>query len=204
MTSDKIAYAFLGIGTVFSLIAAWVLYDSGLMSLIPPGATEPDAIGREFWLYLSAFTAWVTTLLLIPAFVAVWMRRRSVEAYAIWHAFWGAGLVAYLIHLAVSMFGFFGGDFAWMTNSSRVSAFWPGMVLAVWWTVDLWLARSRDDQGWVAVQRGVVHVMAFVLFVGGSAVKGELIMIRGIGLLLSVLSVPAALNWLMKRGRAQV
>ena len=189
----------LGMGLAY--VAALQMKDTGLMSLTPPGGTEPDAIGREFWLYLSAFTAWVTTLLLIPVFVTVWTRRRSERAYAIWHGFWAAGLVAYLIHLAVSMFGFFGGDFAWMTNSSRVSAFWPGMILALWWAIDLWLARSRPDTGWVAVQRVGVHVLTYVLFVGGSAVKGELLTIRGIGLVLSVLAVASALIWVTKRMR---
>lgn len=202
MTSVRSANGVTVGGLLASVIAAWLLSGSGIMSLIPPGGTEPDAVGREFWLYLSAFTAWVTTILLIPVFVTVWTRRRSEGSYAVWHAFWSAGLVAYLIHLAVSMFGFFGGDFGWMTNSSRVSAFWPGMLLALWWSADLWLARTRQDTGWVAVQRGVVHLLAFVLFVGGSAVKGELLTIRGIGLILSVMGVAAALNWILKRRRS--
>lgn len=199
VTHFSLAYGVLIGGLALSLVVAWLLSGSGIMSLTSPGGTEPDAVGREFWLYLSAFTAWVTTLLLIPVFAAVWVRSRSTQAYAIWHAFWSAGLVAYLAHLAVSMFGFFGGDFAWMTRSTRVSAFWPGMILAVWWAVDVWLAKTRDDMGWVAVQRGLVHVLAFVLFVGGSAVKGELLTIRGIGVVLSVVAVAAALNWLFLR-----
>lgn len=172
-----------------ALIAAMMLKDTGSMSLIPPGGTAPDAEGREFWLHLSAYSAWVTTLLLIPAYLFVLSADRAPD----WRAFWAAGYVAYLIHLAISAFGFFDGDFAWMTNSSRVSAFWPGMVLALWWGVDVLL--SHRSGGWVNIQRVAVHIMAFVLFFGGSTVMGELLTIKIIGYLLLAVTLVSTIRW---------
>lgn len=184
MTNATPISSIAALATVASLTAAiaagFATQNSGLLSLIPPGETEPDAVGRELSLGLSAYTAWATLLLMIPAFIAVWMRNRSATAWSIWYAFWAASFVAYIVHLGISMFGFFGGDFAWMTSSSRVSAFWPGMALALWWPIDLWLARSDETRA-IAIQRVALHIGAFVLFFGGSAVKGELATIRILG-----------------------
>ncbi|WP_146174238.1 hypothetical protein [Litoreibacter ponti] len=176
-----------------ALIAAYMLKDAGSLSLVPPGATEPDAVGREFWLHLSAYSAWVATVLLIPAYLFALSPDRVPD----WRAFWTTSYLAYIIHLAISAFGFFGGDFAWMTNSSRVSAFWPGMVLALWWGLDV--ALSRRAGGWITVQRVGVHLMAFVLFFGGSAVMGELLTIRVIGAVLLGVALIAVIRWLSLR-----
>jgi hypothetical protein len=184
-----------------AIIASFSTQSMGLLSLIPPDATEPDALGRELSLGLSAFTAWATVVLLIPAYVAVWFRNRSARAWQLWLAFWAAGFVAYIVHLVISMFGFFGGDFAWMTSSTRVSAFWPGMALAIWWPIDLWLAR-RPETTPIAVQRVVLHIGAFVLFFGGSAVKGELGAIRLIGYVLLAATILALGKWILVRKAA--
>ncbi|WP_339106803.1 hypothetical protein [Roseovarius rhodophyticola] len=80
-------------------------------------------------LYQSAFTAWAALILLIPAY-AYYLSQGANRG---WLAFWTVSYLAYLVHLYVSAFLFFGGDFAWMTSSSRVSAFWPGMLLIPWW-----------------------------------------------------------------------
>lgn len=164
---------------ILALVAAWLFQDSLLLSRIPPATEavptpEPDvALGEELPLYQSAFTAWAALVLLTPAYAFVWTRRRGAAEMRRWLAWWTVAWVAYVVHLGISMFLFFQGDFAWMTSSSRVSAFWPGMVIAVWWPLDCWLAR-RPDVGWVTVQRVAIHLLVFVLFVGGSAVKGEL------------------------------
>jgi len=93
--------------------------------------------------------------------------------------FWTTSYIAYIIHLAVSMFWFFEGDFSAMTSSTRVSAFWPGMVIVLWWGLDIALAGTQAK--WVTVQRVMIHVLVFVLFVGGSAVKGETALIQLMG-----------------------
>lgn len=189
----RLPWAVLTLGMGAAVAAAYALQDSGAMSLIPPGGAEPDAAGREFWLHLSAYSAWVATVLLIPSYLFALSPDRGTD----WRAFWAASFVAYIIHLAISAFGFFGGDFAWMTNSSRVSAFWPGMALALWWGLDM--ALSRRTGGWITAQRVGVHLLAFVLFFGGSAVMGELLTIRVIGAALLAVALIAVIRWLRLR-----
>ena len=104
-----------------AIAAGFTTQNMGLLSLIPPDATEPDAIGRELSLGLSAFTAWATTLLLIPAHVAVWFRNRSARAWQVWLAFGAAGYVAYVVHLAIAMFGLFGGALGNWAMSRKAS-----------------------------------------------------------------------------------
>ncbi len=159
------------------------MQSSNLLSLIPPPTdANPTPVAdvspdRVLSLYQSAFTAWAALLLLIPAYIFVWFRTH----YTSWLAFWAVSYLAYVIHLYVSAFWFFEGDFQAMTNSSRVSAFWPGMVILIWWGMDVAIGLRRTHAKWVTVQRVIVHVLVFVLFVGGSAVKGETAMIQLMG-----------------------
>ncbi|WP_420861146.1 hypothetical protein [Algirhabdus cladophorae] len=192
-----------------AFIAAGFWQGSGWLSLTPPASVTvpnpaPDVIaGAELPLYQAAFTAWAVLLLLIPAYGTVWRRHKPLEAQ-VWLAFWTVSWVAYAVHLYVSMFWFFGGDFAAMTTSTRVSAFWPGLVIALWWPLDAALAlRGVPDRGWVWGQRVVIHVLVLVLFVGGSAVKGELNTVKLIGALLLVVALLAMVRWFIY-GRGQV
>ncbi len=186
-----------------AICGAWLLQNSGILSLTPPPSIanampEPDAVGREFALYLSAFTAWAGLFLLMPAYVFVWCRRGSAVARDWWLAFWGVAFAAYLIHLIVSMVMFFGGDFSAMTSTSRVSAFWPGMLILLWWPLDLLLAR-RPETAWITMQRVALHVAVFALFVGGSAVMGELVVAKVIGLALFALVLVSFGRWAKRR-----
>ncbi len=187
MTASKsvwwIAGAALMVLVAASFIAASVFQRSGLLSLVPPlteanpnpaADVTPD---RVLSLYQSAFTAWAALILLVPAYIFVWFRTH----YDRWLAFWAVSYVAYVIHLYVSAFWFFEGDFTAMTTSSRVSAFWPGMVILIWWGVDVLIGMAKMQAKWITVQRVVVHVLVFVLFVGGSAVKGETALIQLMG-----------------------
>jgi hypothetical protein len=187
MTASKsvwwIAVAALMVLVVASFAAASVFQNSNLLSLIPPPTeanpnpaadVSPD---RVLSLYQSAFTAWAALILLVPAYIVVWFRTHHDR----WLAFWTVSYVAYVIHLYVSAFWFFEGDVQAMTNSSRVSAFWPGMVILIWWGVDVLIGMAKMQAKWVTVQRVVVHILVFVLFVGGSAVKGETALIQLMG-----------------------
>ena len=192
-----------------AFFAAGQLQDSGWLSLIPPASEanpnpKPDvAEGQALPLYQAAFTAWAVVLLLIPAFATVW-RRHKVVASQVWLAFWTASWGAYIVHLYVSAFWFFGGDFQAMINSTRVSAFWPGMVIAVWWPLDILLAlKGVAERGWVWMQRVVIHLLVLVLFVGGSTVMGELMTIKIIGALLLGVAALAMVRWFIL-GRGQV
>lgn len=183
--SDTLAHLRIALLATLALVvsafaAAYLAQDSGMLSLTPPPSDaipnpSPDALGKELALYASAFTAWAALLLLIPAYISVWFKTH----YQNWLAFWTTSYIAYIIHLAVSMFWFFEGDFSAMTSSTRVSAFWPGMVIVLWWGLDIALAGTQAK--WVTVQRVMIHVLVFVLFVGGSAVKGETALIQLMG-----------------------
>lgn len=178
-----------------ALMVAYLAKDSGWFSLTPPATDAkpnptPDiAPDRGFWLHASAYSAWATILLLVPVFLTAWVRGRSPGAQQYWLAFWSAAWVAYMVHLLISAFGFFEGDLARMTASSRVSAFWPGVVLAVWWPVDIVLARSGQSTAWVRWQRLALHAAVLILFVGGSVVTGELAAVKWLGGLLLVVAL---------------
>lgn len=178
--------------------------DSQFLSLIPP-PTDTNPIpsadvtpARIPALYQSAFTAWAALILLVPAYIFVWFRTH----YAAWLAFWTTSYIAYVIHLYVSAFWFFGGDFTAMTTSSRVSAFWPGMAILVWWGVDVLIGFAKPQAKWVTVQRAVIHVLVFVLFVGGSAVKGETALIQLMGWAFFGVGVGAMVVSFLNRRRA--
>lgn len=174
---------------------------SHLLSLAPPAtAADPNPQidtheGNVLALYQAAFTAWAAVFLLIPAYYAYLTKG----AGAVWLAFWTVSYLVYLVHLYVSAFLFFGGDFAWMTTSPRVSAFWPGMALIVWWSIDIALAVWRIDALWVRVQRAVLHIGTFVLFFGGSAIKGETATIKLIGVAFAGTSLLALWHGLRAR-----
>lgn len=180
---------------VAAFAAASMTQDMGLLSLIPPASEavpnpvadtdDPLALGQ------AAYTAWAVLVLLIPAYAAVILQG----AGRVWLAFWSAAWVGYAVHLYVSAFWFFGGDFDWMQNTSRVSAFWPGMALLVWWPVDIALGLAGQRSVWVTVQRVALHIGAFVLFFGGSAVMGELTLVKVLGAALAATVLICAAMW---------
>lgn len=185
---------------------AGILQDTGLLSLTPPPSLTDVTPANDMPsagalpLYQAALTAWATVILLIPAYIAVWRRNVSDQDWAIWLAFWTVSYVAYAIHIYVSAFWFFEGDFARMTASSRVSAFWPGMILLIWWPIDISVAlKNRQESQYIKGQRLVLHVATFVLFFGGSAVKGELVTIKLLGLALAGATLVGMWQWIKGR-----
>ena len=190
-----------------AFVAASMLQDTGILSLTPPATWDnvnplPDVeAGNTLALYQSAFTAWVALILLVPVFGFVWFAGRSETDYVAWLSFWTVSYVAYLIHLFVSMVLFYGGDFEAMTNTSRVSAFWPGMAIVVLWAVDILLGFKRAKGIAVQVYRTVVHALVFVLFLGGSAIAGELTTVKMLGLALLLAAVIGPSVWLRDRMR---
>lgn len=166
---------------------------SGILSLIPPPTTDdPNPVAdvtpeRVEMLYQSAYTAWAALLLTLPAMAFFWIRARSWAGYTVWRVFWTVGFVAFAIHMGVSMFGFFGGDFEAMQNTSRVSAFWPGIIFTIWWAIDVLISwNSRTESDFVTIQRYLLHFAALILFVGGSLVTGETAFVKALGALFAL------------------
>lgn len=191
-------------GALLIALAFWAATEfegSGMLNTTPP-ATEanpnPQVDTDEttiLALYQSAFTAWAALILLIPTY-AYYLTQGSGQG---WLAFWIVSYVAYLVHLYVSAFLFFGGDFGWMTTSSRVSAFWPGMLLIPWWGLDVVLGFKRIEATWVRIQRGILHLGTFVLFFGGSAIKGETMTIKALGVVLALVALVALVSGVRAR-----
>ncbi len=197
------AIASLALLTGLAFGVASLSQNTGWLSLIPPATDAvPNPVAdvapqNALALYQSAFTAWSALILLIPAY---WFYLTQGAGRS-WLAFWGAAYAAYLVHLYVAAVLFFGGDFAWMTTSPRVSAFWPGMLLIPWWGIDLLLGARGVTSAGVRIQRGILHLGVFVLFFGGSAVKGEMAVIRVIGLVFAAVAIAALVARLRRPDR---
>ncbi len=183
--TNKLAGALTIAAIAFAFLTAMITQDNGAMSLSPP-PTDGDPnpvpdIDNAKTLHTAAYTAWAALVLVVPAFIAFPFRKRSTRAANIWRPFWTGAYVAFLVHMLYSMGAFFGWDFDWMRNTSRVSAFWPGIIVLMWWPVDLVLAWSDATSRAIDIQRLLLTIILFVLFVGGSAVTGEMLIIRIIG-----------------------
>lgn len=177
-----------GFSLAAAFVAASLMKDSGVLSLTPPPtAADPDpepdvATENAVVLYQAAYTAWAALILTLPAMILVWTRNRIAGDWRAWRLFWTIGFTAFLVHMLWSMGVFFRGDLAWMTKSSRVSAFWPGIFFLIWWGVDVVHAWTRRESGRIiAILRGLLHGAAFILFVGGSLIKGETLFIKLLG-----------------------
>lgn len=174
----------VGIGvSIVAAIIAFLSHESGFLSTIPPMGADgmPPQVDvaedQRFNLYMTAFTAWAALVLFVAATVNFCLFG-STPAWRFW---WTAGYVAFVIHMAWAVLVFFGGDIGAVMTSTRVSAPVPGFLLLVWWGVDVLLAWIGAKGRLVTIQRVVLHIGAFILFIGGSAVTGETGLIKLIG-----------------------
>jgi hypothetical protein len=188
-----------------AFVAAALAQNLELFSRFPPGQPTPDIEeSNRLFLYQTFFTAWAALLLVTPALCTFWFRRSSERAARYWLAFWSASYVAFLIHLYWAIFVFFGGDWGRIFGTTRVSAPIPDLLLAAWWGADLllgWLALSETIL--VRIQRGLVHLLAFVLFFAGSALEGEIPLSRSLGFLMGGAVLISFLLWLLRWRRAR-
>lgn len=153
-----------------------------IFKLSPPKSAAPDLTeAQRLDLHRTFFTAWATILLLIPALCSFPSRRAS----GYWLAFWTASFIAFAVHLYWAVFVIFQGDWSRIMNTTRVSAPILDTVLAVWWALDVLLAWAipRENR-FIAIERWVVSILAFVLFVAGSAKEGEIPLSRALGFVL--------------------
>lgn len=169
---------------------------AALLALVTAGAltgpwwwplAAPDGGVRAGVLQRTFFTAWSTMLVLLPVVVTFWRRRISARAAAVWRVYWTMGYAAYAIHLVWAVGLFFRFDLARMLNSPEfVTVPRLGMVVTVWWGVDVILAwRSPAEPGWIAAQRIVIHVLIVGLFIAGSLLEGSFAVSRVLGLVLA-------------------
>lgn len=210
-SAPRAIYAWVtGIALVgLAFIAAKLTAYTGFLSLTPPPSAldptpVPDVSPQDAQvLYQSAYTAWVALIMTIPAMLSVWLRNHSEVVAQTWRLYWTVGFATFSLHMVWSMAVFFEGDFEWMTTSSRVSAFWPGIIFLFWWAFDVFLAWTRtEDRRWITLQRGAVHVVAFILFVGGSLVMGETLAIKLLGVAFVAGTFVGAYRWWKARQSA--
>jgi len=199
----------LGLGLALSIlaaIAAILTESSGFLSTLPPigqDAQTPTAdVGEDdrFKLYFAAFSAWAALMLFVPAVVR-FCQSGSSEAWRFW---WTASYIAFLIHMAWTVLVFFGGNLEAVMNSTRVSAPIPGFLLLLWWGLDVILAWSQTTGKLISIQRVILHVGAFILFIGGSAATGETVLIKIIGIVAALIMIAALVKGLMLNKKTNV
>ena len=155
-----------------------------LFSLAPPCPelpcnTTPFSESQRLDLNRTFFTAWAALILITPALCTFWFRRTSEVAARYWLAFWTISFIAFLVHFYWSVFVMFGGEwsriFSKVENGGRVTAPVFDTIFTVWWGIDVLLAwLIPSEKGLIRIQRVLVHISAFVLFLLGSVKEGEL------------------------------
>ncbi len=131
--------------------------------------------------YRVIFTIWAALLLLTPA-LCFHVFSISGAPNSFWRAFWTFAYLAFLAHLFWTVVVMFGLDWTLMFHSQEGVAPNPEMVvnhpgpdlfLAAWWGLDVLLAWLASDSKLVRVQRGAVHLLAFVMFFGAFTLESK-------------------------------
>ena len=174
----------LVLGGAFIAAQLTINWEPPLFSLSPPCPElpcnrTPFLESQRLDLNRTFFTAWAALILIIPALCTFWFRLTSEAAAKYWRAFWTISFVAFLVHFYWSVFVMFGGDwsriFDKVENGRRVTVPVFDTIFTVWWGIDVLLAwLIPSEKGLIRIQRVLVHISAFVLFLLGSVKEGEL------------------------------
>jgi hypothetical protein len=175
----------------------------------PPDEAAPNVVApadvqeaQRLDLHRTFFTAWAALLLVTPALCLFPFRNSSSTAAGYWLAFWTAGLLAFAVHLYWAVIVIFDGDWSRITNTTRVSAPVIDTVFAIWWGLDVLLAWSMQRENRIIrIERTIVSLLAFVLFVAGSVIEGEIWLSKAVGFVMAGAVAIAVLAWLARRLR---
>ncbi len=139
----------------------------GAAALLP----LPPAHAYDRFHHYVIFTIYACIILLTPALCFhIFSRADASNSY--WRAFWTFAYLALLVHLAWAFFGSCGSSVDAVFHHTqlpkcRVDHPRPDLFLAAWWGMDVILAWTlADNIKWVRVQRGAVHLLAFLMFFG--------------------------------------
>ena len=191
-----------------AFVAAHVTRHDPIFKLTPPpDKAAPDVIApadvqeaQRLDLHRTFFTAWAALLLVTPALCLFPFRNSSPAASGYWLAFWTAGLVAFAVHLYWAVIVIFDGDWSRITNTTRVSAPVIDTVFAIWWAIDVLLAWAMPRENrLIRIERTIVSLLAFVLFVAGSIREGEIWLSQAVGFVMAGAVAIAVLAWLWRR-----
>jgi hypothetical protein len=148
--------------------------------------------------YRVIYTIWVATILLTAA-LCFYIMLRPGGPNSYWKAFWTCAFLAYLAHFCFAYFGLFQGNWEEMFHSQAGIAKdpektleqpIPDLILLGWWALDvllLWMGATSGRL--INIERGLLHLVAFVMFFGATvlAVKaGMVVRFLGIVMALSV------------------
>ena len=166
---------------------------------VPPDIRETQRLD----LHRTFFTAWAALILVTPALCTFLFRRSSKSAAGYWLAFWTVSFIAFLVHFYWAIAVLF-GEWNHAFDTTRVSAPRVDTVFTVWWGIDVLLAWLVQSEGvLIKIQRALVHLVAFVLFVAGSAVEGEIWWSKALGFTMAAVVLIACLisfvRWLKSR-----
>jgi Animal haem peroxidase len=149
--------------------------------------------------YYTIFTVWACIVLLTAA-LCLHAFSRSDASNDHWRAAWTFAYLGLLVHLAWAIFGVFNGDVGLtfhakaadkLPNDQLVEHPYADYFLTAWWGLDVVLAWTvADSIKWVRVQRGAVHLLAFVMFFGAFVLADKAgIGARLLGILMAILVV---------------
>ena len=160
---------------VFALFVVLMAIAHGAAELKATMDARALSPGHTVVYYRVVFTVWATILLLTPA-LCFHAFSRSDAPNSYWRAFWTFAYLAFLAHVYWTVVGTFHGDLHEIFHSQEGVATDPERVvqhpgadffLTAWWGLDVVLAwLVSDNQTWVRVQRGAVHLLTFVMFFG--------------------------------------
>jgi hypothetical protein len=188
---------FLFVGVLFLVLMALAYGGAELKAWLDTRGPAADAHTVAY--YIVIFTIWAAVILVTPALCFhVFSRSGAPNTY--WRAFWTFAYLTFLVHVGWAVFGTCGGNWDVVFHSQVAPPAYPectvdhpgpDFFLTAWWGLDILLAWVFSDNNKVVrVQRGIVHVLAFVMFFGATvlAAKAEIVArLLGIVMLLAVL-----------------
>src|SRR6516165_2937525 len=165
--------------------------------------------GHSVDYYRVIFTLWAAVILVTPA-LCFHIFSRSDTPNSYWRAFWTFAYLALLVHLYWAYTGSCGGSLDAVFDLPHARDPFPGCIvdhpmrelfLAAWWGLDVVLAwLFVDTIKWVRVQRGAIHLLAFLMFFGAFvlAQRAE-IGARFLGILMTIVVITCFLIRLIVR-----
>ncbi len=187
-------FKFLGAFLPAAVLLALAFGAAAVAPLLAAGENQPAVY------YRALFTFWATLVLLIVAF-CVYILEPPVTTAPTWLLFWTFAYGAYLCHLWSAIPDLLQGNLRALFAAAVVGTAgpvrllgWPytEILLLVWWGFDVllgWLIPQNGKR--VRIQRGLLHVVIFLLFLLTAILlpqAGRLGFFLGLVLLLALLS----------------
>jgi hypothetical protein len=188
---------YLFVGALFIVLMVLVYGGAELQGRLSTEALPGDAHTVVY--HRVIFSIWATIALVTPALCFhVFSRADRPNTY--WRAFWTAAYLAFLVHVYWAVWGVCGGDLHVVFNAKVEPKGFPECLvehpksdffLLAWWGLDVILAWIiTDNIKWVRVERGAVHLLAFIMFFGAFFLAAKAgVVAHLLGILMAVLVI---------------